>query len=128
MSKQKSTQIVIPEHQYVWIYQAAFDHFAAKIADLEVKLMRCERFKNEPTYEKYGLKAKPRAEDAADVQRWLGEYRRLCDYLVQLKSDLSEKQMSESAPGIVDAIRAHHGLTVGDKNATPKRKRSTKSA
>jgi hypothetical protein len=101
MSLSKQNWSDIEPHQLGWIFNAAHDHFAEKVAELETEFARHEAFGHLPTFYTTTLVgAKNRAERCNEIVDWITRYTRILDFINAMRTACNERAAEASAEGI----------------------------
>jgi hypothetical protein len=109
-----------PNH-HVWIVGAAYEHFAEKIREYELEIIRHSEFRKDANHNPKSIAGdKGRQEEITRLNQFIEQYRTICEWLKITHRDVSEKAAEGSAEGIADFLRQRHGLP--KKKATKKTK------
>lgn len=88
-------------HQFIWMIDAARDHFEEQIEKTENKILRFERFRK-------GEKAEFGSDKTVvqEAQEWIDKYKPLLKFLKALKGYVNRVDMDRTAEAIVAGIVA----------------------
>jgi len=73
-------KLQIQTHHIAWIFESAQEHFAKKIAEMELEIMRHEHFANDPLIDVRMRVRKTRVARVAELRTRLEEYRMVAEF------------------------------------------------
>ena len=89
----------LPTHHYVWLFDAASEHFEAEITRLELEIIRHDAFRESPIAQARQGPTQDRKARIKECYARIEEYRAILDFSRACAEKLKDKSAKEFAEG-----------------------------